>query len=69
MTREMLELTSGAAGGRTTRAGDRWLVAICARDSSYSEVYRYIYSQVGTGIIRKKTVMVFGDRHVEMLAG
>lgn len=69
MTRELLELIGGGAGRRTMHAGDRWLIAICARDSSYSEVYRYIYSQLTTQTVYKKTVMVFGDGHVAMLAG
>lgn len=70
MTRELLELISAEAGRRaTTLAGERWLVAICARDSSYAEVYRYIYSQLTAGTIYKKTVMVFGDGHLAILAG
>ena len=70
MTRELLELISGEVTRRTTsRAGERWLVAICARDSSYSEVYRYIYSQLTTETVYQKTVMVFGDGRVAMLAG
>jgi len=69
MTREMLELISGEAGRRTARVGDRWLVAVCARDSSYSEVYRYIYSQLATETVYKKIVMVFSDRRVARLAG
>lgn len=70
MTQELLELISGEVTRRTTsRAGERWLVAICARDSSYSEVYRYIYSQLTTETVYQKTVMVFGDGRVAMLAG
>ena len=70
MTRELLELISGEVTRRTTsRAGERWLVAICARDSSYSEVYRYSYSQLTTETVYQKTVMVFGDGRVAMLAG
>ncbi|MCC6501061.1 MAG: hypothetical protein IT313_12415 [Anaerolineales bacterium] len=69
MTQEMLELINGEAGRRTMRVGDRWLVAVCARDSSYSEVYRYIYSQLVAESVYKKTVVVFADRRVAMLAG
>lgn len=69
MTRELLELIGSTARGRSTRAGDRWLVAICARASSYSEAYRYIYSQLGAGTIHRRIVMVFGDGRVEILAG
>lgn len=70
MTQELLDLISSEAGRWTmTRVGDRWLVAICARDSSYSEVYHYIYSQLTMESVYKKILIVFGDRRVAVLAG
>jgi hypothetical protein len=57
MTRELLELIRGEAGGRATRlAGDRWR-------------YRHIYSQLRMATDFKKILMVFGDGRVGMLTG
>ncbi len=70
MTGELLELISGDAGRRATRlAGDRWLVAISAGESSHLEAYRYIASQLRMPAGFKKILMVFGDGSVGVLAG
>ena len=70
MTRELLELVSGAAGRRAARlAGDRWLVVISAGGISWLEAYRYIYSQLRMATGFKKILMVFGDGSVGTLTG
>ncbi len=68
MTRELLELISAEAGGRTLRrAGDRWLVVVSAGGISCLEAYRYIYSQLRIATGFKKTLMVFDDGRLGML--
>jgi hypothetical protein len=70
MTRELLERISAEAGMRATRlAGDRWLVLISAGDTSWLEVYRYIYSQRRMATHFEKIFIVFGDGRVGILTG
>jgi hypothetical protein len=68
MTHELLELARGEAGRRATGlAGNRWLVVISARGSSFLEAYRYIYSQLRMATEFKRIVIVFGDGRVGTL--
>lgn len=66
MTGELIEGVSAAAG---KGAGDRWLVLISARRISCLQAYRYICSQLRVARKFKKTLMVFGDGRVGILAG
>ena len=70
MTGELLELITGDAGRKPAKlAGDRWLVAISAGESSHLETYRYIASPLRMPAGFKKILMVFGDGSVGVLIG
>jgi hypothetical protein len=70
MAGEWVELIGAVAGRRAPElAGERWLVVIGARASSWLEAYRYIHSQLRMAGDFTKVLMVFGDGRVGMLAG
>jgi hypothetical protein len=65
MTRELLQLMSGEAGGRAVRSsGDRWLVLISAEGGALLDAYRDIYAQLCRPTGFTKIVMVFADGRV-----
>jgi len=67
LTSEVLDLVSEAATRTTRTAGDRWLVMISDRGTSWLEAYRYIGSHLRTATGFEKIIMVFGDGRVETL--
>ena len=67
MTRELVELFGGEAGGRAARHAGRWLVVVCAAESSCLEAYRCIYSQLHMATDFAKIFIVFADGRVGML--
>jgi hypothetical protein len=68
MVREMLELNAAAGRRMPMRAGDRWLVGLCAGDSSFADVYRHIYSLLPAETACGKTLLVCRDQRVAVLA-
>jgi hypothetical protein len=68
MTREVLELLNAEPDRPSPRfVGDRWLVAISARQISCLGAYRYIYSELRAAPHYEKILIVFADGRVGTL--
>ncbi len=70
LTSELLEWSTAEALSRPAKAaGDRWLILLSSRATSCLEAYRYVYSQLPIATAATKTLMVFPDGDVKLLAG
>lgn len=70
MTGELLELIGARTGRQRTKlAGGRWLMMISAELASFSEVYRYLCSQLPMASEFERILAVFEDGRVEVLTG